>query len=666
MRLRLYIILLFLCSLATGLSARDQMRYQRYTPADGLPANRITSMCEDKAGNIWMNTWNGLCYWDGQRMTGIISTADGQRFGRTNGATMLKDGRLLFRNDDDKMMCYDPTTNMLCNLPLVLDTIPHHVTQIMYNEVETGLVFVRKGVAYHLQYDDGLRMEKQLHFMYEDSQGQVWFDFNNSLYRIWFEPSPFCFFQYWPEGRHCQFQSTVRALSTDEDGNLLAASRNYKMYGLNDSVTDIPYPGNVYEMVPDTKYDRLWLALRKKGLYVNTPEGIRPAMDNLSDVGLSDLFSLLMLRDQPYLWCGTWGDGVRIVDVRKDKPSLKRVLYNDSLTSVHKMIQLSNGLVGICSTRGFHIYSASGVPVYVVASELDVLNAVELPDERVYLCAMGKGQYIMETNGILLPDRTTKIDDRISTLYRVGESDIWMVSDSRIFRYNFVSGKVDVLDTKDFGTNMMFAENSITVCHDSLLYIGASSGMLEINLNEFKDYIAQRDQAEAEAHEDQIRNMVWNIVFWCLLLIVLIAVVVILFRYFVSRKVSKQVGTQVSISHKEEIKAEDREFFEKLSGIINQMISDPNADMSQLATMMGMPKNAFYMRCNETFHSTPASILQDMRIEYAKNLMMKERNCSVKEISYKVGFNDPKYFSKVFKAKMNITPTKFLEQLGKH
>jgi len=655
--------ILFVCFgvLSCIASARDQMHFIRYTTSDGLPASRVTSMCEDKEGNIWMNTWNGLCKWDGKSMKGFISTADGQRFGRTSFMKILKDGRMVFQNDNKEMMCFDPVSQKLCGLPSVLDTIPQHQSDVQCREIESGLEFERNGAFYHLPYDNGLRMERQLHFKFEDSKGQLWFDFNNSLYRVWFESSPFCLFQQWPEGQHFQFQSTVRALSTDDEGNLLAASRNYKMYGLNGSVTDVPYPGNVYEIVSDKKFDRLWLALRKKGLYVySQSEGIRPAMDNLAEVGLSDLFSLLMLRDQPFLWCGTWGNGIRIVDVGDEEPQLKRLIYNDSLVAVHKMIQLSNGLVGVCSTRGFHLYSASGVPVYVLSSDLDVMSAVELPDERIFLCAMGKGQFIMETNGRLLPDTETQIEDRISTMYRVGENDIWLISDTRLFRYNFASGKVDVLDNEDFDTNISFAENAITLCHDSLLYIGTSSGMLEVNLNELDSYLIKRDLDKAEEYRHHLIVM-------CVIAavsVLLITLVVVLFRYFVKRKVKKQIGRQFSIAPTDEIKQNDRDFVAKLNAIINQMVSNPNADISQIPSMMEMPKNAFYLRCNEVLHATPSTILQDMRIECAKRLM-EEGNNSVKEVSYKVGFNDPKYFSKVFKSKLGMTPTQYFEKIQK-
>ena len=655
--------LLLMLAFASAAMARDRMNYVRYTTADGMPASRVTSMCEDLHGIIWMNTWNGLCKWDGRKMTGYISTADGVRFGRTTGIEPLEDGRLVFWNDHRERLCFDPRTERLCPLPDTLVFVPQPESDVEPIEEVTGLGFRRNGVAYHLPYDDGLRMERQLHHAFEDSKGQLWFDFNNSLYRIWFEPSPFCLFQQWPEGQHCQFQSTVRALAVDDHGNLIAASRNYKMYGLNDSVTEVPFPGNVYEMVHDVSHNRLWLALRKKGLYSYTADdGLQPAMPDLAAAGLSDLFSLLELRDQPYLWCGTWGDGVRIVDVHGEQAVLKRTLCNDSLKSIHKMIQLRSGLVGVCSTRGFHIYSATGAPVYVVGPDLDVLSAVELPDDRVYLSALGKGQFYMETNGRLTPDMTTQIDDRISAMYMVGDSVLWMVSDTRLFRYNFVRSCVDQLDGEDFGPHVNFAENAIALCHDSLLYIGASSGMFEVNLNEIDAYLLARDVERAELHRQKLVHRILLVV----IIVLIVALVVSVTWFWMNKKVKRAKANQQVIlpANARDAEQENREFVERLTVVMNQMIGNQDADISQLAVQMGMPKNAFYVRCNEALHSTPAAILQDMRIEYAKKMMQKG-DVSVKEVSFRVGFNDPKYFSKVFRNKTGMTPSQFLENFAK-
>ena len=49
-----------------------------------------------------------------------------------------------------------------------------------------------------------------------------------------------------------------------------------------------------------------------------------------------------------------------------------------------------------------------------------------------------------------------------------------------------------------------------------------------------------------------------------------------------------------------------------------------------------------------------------IRIENACALIEKEHDC-VKEIAFLCGFNDPLYFSKIFKKKMGISPSAQIE-----
>ena len=48
----------------------------------------------------------------------------------------------------------------------------------------------------------------------------------------------------------------------------------------------------------------------------------------------------------------------------------------------------------------------------------------------------------------------------------------------------------------------------------------------------------------------------------------------------------------------------------------------------------------------------------DYRLEIASELLINEK-ISVKEISYKCGFEDPNYFCKVFRKKYNKSPLEF-------
>ncbi|MBP5716261.1 MAG: helix-turn-helix domain-containing protein [Bacteroidales bacterium] len=643
-------------SLSVTLVARDQLRFKRYTMADGLPASRVTSMCEDGEGNVWMNTWNGLCKWDGEKLTGYVSTVDGQRFGRTTGIQVLKDGRLFFTNDAKQRHCFDPETRMLCPVPAYPDFLPQHVSEIECVEDELGLSFERHGVLYHLPYDEGVRMEPQLHHFFEDRSGQLWIDFNNTLYRIWFEPSPFYYHMTWPIGEHRPFQSTVRALHTDRNGRLLAASRNFQIYGLNDSITRSPFPGNAYRIVDDER-GRLWFAMRKKGLYVWTPEtGIIPAMDNLNGQGLSDLFTLELLNEK-YLLAGSWGDGVRVVSIQGDTAVLKQTLISDSLRYIHKFFKMRDGRVGACSTRGLHIFSSKGQPQTVVLQSIDIMDAEEVSDGRVLVCTMGRGQFWLLADGTCEPAEDLAIEDRLSTIFETPDSMLWLISDTRVYRFDYKRGKIEMFDENDFGLPVSFAESTVTLYQDSLLLIGASSGMMEINLNMINDYVKQRRDAANEALKERI---IIGLGIGLSILAVLALISWMVWHWFRLKRYARPIPQVRLGEDTSSLDEPNRQFLEKLTRVMNDMISRRDADISHLAAEMEITKNELYVRCNEVLNATPAAILQDMRIEYAKQLL-KQGNTTVKEVAFLVGFNDPKYFSKVFKAKVGVSPSQVLE-----
>lgn len=639
--------------------AREELRYVRYTTDDGLPSNRITSLCNDSKGNVWMNTWNGLCKWDGEKMTSIVSTKDGLYFGRTSGIQETKDGKLVFLNDSKQRQCYDPQTGKLCPIPDAVEVASVAPLSFEYMEDESGLTFFRNGLSYHIPYDEGVREEKVLWKAFEDKNGQLWFNFNNSLYRVWFEETPFHHFQQWPYNGHWSFKSTVRALTKTPQGELVAASRNFQLFGLNpDSVMHVI--GNAYDMAFDNR-GRLWMGFRQKGLYVwSKDKGVRPAMDNLEEHGLSDLFALSMNHDQSQLWAGTWGKGIRIVDISSDSVSIVRSISNDSLNSIHKICHLSNGNVGICSTKGFHVYTAEGELAFVVGRNMDVLSAQEISGKGVLFCTMGQGLYWLFPGSVVQHESNMNIQDRILAMTYVQNRNLWLASDSRLFCYDTYSNEVTQYDTEDFGENISFSEGAMTTIGDSLLYIGTSSGIMEVNLSQLQPYLVQREEL---AFQQKARIYIICFVFLIALLCLMGGVWWHARRWTLNNTPQKQYK-KVSLAESLNFVEDDsKAFVEKLTSVMNRLLSNQDADIMLIASEMGISKNTLYVRCNEILKSPPAAILQNMRIDYAIHLM-EEGHTQIKEISFQVGFGDPKYFSKVFKSKTGISPSRYLEMVA--
>ena len=653
-------ILLFVL-IAGSAYPRDLMRYERFTDNDGLADNRVTSICEDADGVIWLSTWNGLCCWNGRKLKSYVADEDGKKFGRIHKLQALSDGTLFFQNDANDSLCYDPRQHKLCPLTDTVSLSPRiRSTLADVVEGEFGLTIVRNGNVYQLPYSEGVRQEKQLHAFYEDSKGDLWLDFRHSLYHIWFEPSPFFYHYTWPWGKSSPFQSTVRALFATSSGDLLAASRVNRIYGLSDTIVSVPYPGNVYKIVEDDQR-RLWMALRRKGLYIwNEAEGLIPAIADSLEHQITDAFTVLRLRHQSVLWTGTWGHGIYVLDISGDKAAVTSTICNDSLKSIHQFIQLQNGLIGVCTTSGFHLYSQTGVPVYVSMPQWDVLCAVEMPKQQILLSTMGHGLFWMSPNGTIMEDSKLGISDRISSLYMDTDSALWLVSDTRLYRYSPKSGHVDRLDEQDFGEEVSFSEETIIQYRDSLLCIGATSGIVEINLRQIDSYLSERQKAIERSFTEKV--LLYT--FIALGIIILVVLIVwIVWRGLVMHikgnqpeqvfveTVQPQIMTTMSVD-----KNEDELFRAKVESVIDSALSNSMLDITMLSKMMDMPKNAFYYRCNEVFQTSPAALLQDRRMERAKMLLDKG-SLSVREVAFQVGFNDPKYFSKVFKIKYGITPS---------
>lgn len=111
---------------------------------------------------------------------------------------------------------------------------------------------------------------------------------------------------------------------------------------------------------------------------------------------------------------------------------------------------------------------------------------------------------------------------------------------------------------------------------------------------------------------------------------------------------------------KPEVVGADTAFVARLNSVLNSVIADADADIDSIASSMNMTRNMLFQRCSETLGATPAALLQRMRMERACQLFdAGERR--VKEVAWQTGFNDPKYFAKVFKKTKGMTPTQYVE-----
>jgi AraC-like DNA-binding protein len=71
-----------------------------------------------------------------------------------------------------------------------------------------------------------------------------------------------------------------------------------------------------------------------------------------------------------------------------------------------------------------------------------------------------------------------------------------------------------------------------------------------------------------------------------------------------------------------------------------------------------MSESQLYRKLRAITDKSTAIFIRHVRLEKAKELL-KSTDKTVAEVAFETGFNDPNWFSKVFKEAFGMSPTKF-------
>lgn len=104
----------------------------------------------------------------------------------------------------------------------------------------------------------------------------------------------------------------------------------------------------------------------------------------------------------------------------------------------------------------------------------------------------------------------------------------------------------------------------------------------------------------------------------------------------------------------------DRLFIEQSVKFLNDNIDNTSLVVEDFARNLGMSRTAYYNRMKQITGLSPVDFIKQMRIKMALRLLDKG-DMTIADVAYRVGFKDPKYFSRCFKAEMDMTPTQYLE-----
>ena len=108
----------------------------------------------------------------------------------------------------------------------------------------------------------------------------------------------------------------------------------------------------------------------------------------------------------------------------------------------------------------------------------------------------------------------------------------------------------------------------------------------------------------------------------------------------------------------------DRKFMDKLLELMEKNMDNGDLVVDDLVQELAVSRSVFFKKLKTLTGLAPIEFIKDMRINRAVQLI-ETGEYSMTQISYMVGINDPRYFSKCFKNKMGMTPTEYRDKVLK-
>ncbi|WP_343584368.1 two-component regulator propeller domain-containing protein [Flavobacterium sp.] len=127
----------------------------------------------------------------------------------------------------------------------------------------------------------------------------------------------------------------------------------------------------------------------------------------------------------------------------------------------------------------------------------------------------------------------------------------------------------------------------------------------------------------------------------------------------------KKFYSGITKDGKEKTTSLDNDFIQKILHFINENISEPELSVELLSSKIFLSRSQLYRKIKTLTGVSVNEFIRNVRLEKAKQLIEKGNN-NINEISYKVGFTSPSYFTKCYKIKYGHLPTQEKEQKNKH
>ncbi len=487
-----------------GVTKYSLGKFETFFTENGFPSDFINSVTEDKSGNLWFGSQQGLIKKNGKNVK-VYTTSDGLPNNILTQIRTANNGDLLLCTDGGGFSIFNGSTFKYYNESNGLST---NSVQCCYEDTRgniwigsiAGLSKISNGVVTNYTEADGVPAGG-LTYIFEDSKGTLWlgatvgglvryrygkfelFDSkaglsNNSVFSLFedregslwvgtngngldrLKNSKFTCYTV-SEGLSSNF---VWSVSEDKSGNIWVGSNDKGVNKLtNGVVTSSLSDGsgltsnNVRSLCASANGD-VWLGTSGGGLLIYSNGGIKKFQ---YDNQLGNEFLRVLYEDSKgNMWIGTNGGGTAIY--RNDK-SFKKFTSADGITNDFPKVvyEDSKGNVWVGTNGGIFKYDGYKFTGYDKTKGLssDLVRSVYEDNQGIiWIGTSGKGLNRLKNGKFkAITTQNGLIDDLIFSILEDNQGYFWISCNKGIFKVSrqelnkFADGKIDKVNPISYG-----------------------------------------------------------------------------------------------------------------------------------------------------------------------------------------------------------------------
>ena len=103
---------------------------------------------------------------------------------------------------------------------------------------------------------------------------------------------------------------------------------------------------------------------------------------------------------------------------------------------------------------------------------------------------------------------------------------------------------------------------------------------------------------------------------------------------------------------------------EKAYAVIENHLDNPDFDVVLFSGEMALGRTKLFSKIKGITGQTPNDFVLTVKMKKATDLLANHTEYNISDITYMLGFNSPKYFTKCFRDQFGISPTAYRKKIS--